>query len=67
MRLGASVSGTKEEIDKVINGDANTLKQLLGKGQIEFNGDTYIPEECIEEYNAEYKTDYDPDLAEFDL
>lgn len=67
LRLGAIVYGTKEEIDKVINGDAETLKKLLDKKQIEFSGDTYIPEECIEEYNEEFDTDYEPNTVEFDL
>ncbi len=67
MRLGAYVSGTAEEIDKVINGDVETLKKLLDKKQIEFSGDTYIPEECIEDYNEEFDTDYEPDMVEFDL
>ena len=67
MRLGAYVSGTAEEIDKVINGDVETLKKLLDKKQIEFSGDTYIPEECIEDYNEEFDTDYEPNMVEFDL
>ena len=67
MRLGAYVSGTAEEIDKVINGDVETLKNLLDKKQIEFSGDTYITEECIEDYNEEFGTDHEPTVVEFDL
>lgn len=67
MRLGATVSGSKEEIEKVLDGDVETLKKLLDKKQIEFSGDTYIPEECIEDYNEEFDTDYEPDMVEFDL
>ena len=40
---------------------------LLDKKQIEFSGDTYIPEECIEDYNEEFDTDYEPNMVEFDL
>lgn len=67
MRLGATVSGSKEEIEKVLDGDVETLKKLLDKKQIEFSGDTYIPEECIEDYNEEFDTDYEPNMVEFDL
>ena len=67
MRLGAYVSGTAEEIDKVINGDVETLKKLIDKKQIEFSGDTYIPKECIEDFNEEFDTDFEPDMVEFDL
>lgn len=67
MRLGATVSGSKEEIEKVLEGDTDMLKALLEKGNVEFNGETYIPFDSFCDFNEEYGTDYEPDEVEFDL
>ena len=67
MRLGAIVSGSKEEIEKVLDGDVETLKMLLEKGNVEFSGETYIPEDCIDEYCEEYGADVECGEVEFNL
>lgn len=58
MRLGATVSGSKEEIEKVIEGDGEALQKLLDKGSFSVDGECYIPSCEIESYNEEYGTDH---------
>lgn len=59
LRLGAIVYGTKEEIEKVINGNVKTLYKLLTVKNYSITGNAYIPCESIAEYNEEYGTDFD--------
>ena len=58
MRLGVTVTGTADEIEKILDGDFGLAFKLIEKGQFEIDGDSYIPEECIEEYNEEYGTNH---------
>lgn len=51
MRLGASLLGSKEEIGKVLQGDETTLIQLLQERKFNIDGESYIPQSCIESYN----------------
>lgn len=51
MRLGVTVTGSKEEIEKILQGDEVVLASLLKKKKFNIDGETYIPSNCIEEYN----------------
>jgi len=63
-RLGAAITMTEEEADKVLTGDAETLIRILREGRFELEGDTYIPDVMIEDFNAEHGTKYtEQDLA----
>lgn len=57
LRMGVTLTGTREEIDKLINeGDFGTM---LVEGNWEFDGDSYIPADTIAEYNEKYGEDYE--------
>ena len=54
--MGVTLTGTREEIDKLINeGDFGTM---LDEGNWEFDGDSYIPDDSIDVYNNEYGENY---------
>lgn len=59
MRLGASLLGSKEEIGKVLQGDEATLIRLLQERKFNIDGESYIPQTCIESYNNENGTDFE--------
>lgn len=59
MRLGVTVTGTKEDIENVLQGDAITLARLLGQKQFSIDGETYIPASCIEDYNSQNETSFE--------
>lgn len=57
VRMGVTLTGTREEIDKLINeGDFGTM---LDEGNWEFDGDSYIPADSIVDYNEKYGEDYE--------
>ena len=62
MRLGISLRGTKEEIESLFNDDEKsyeTLTKILQERRFEIDGDSYIPETVVEEYNKEYNTQHE--------
>lgn len=60
MRVGVTFYGTPEEIDMLIRGDGDEdyIEKLFQKGQAVIDGDSYCPDEIIDQYNAQYGTDY---------
>lgn len=60
MRAGGFIHGSEKEISYILDGKGN-ISVLFQKGQFELNGESYIPETCIDEYNEEYGTDYKTD------
>lgn len=70
LRLGVTVKGTKEEIEKILENGADTgetLWYLLQDKNFEINGETYIPAAVVEEYNKENGTDFDEKDIDFAL
>ena len=67
MRLGITLTGSKDEIESVINGDAQTLTSLLQAGKYKCEGDTYIPSDSIYSYNADNNTEFDETEVEFEI
>ena len=65
--LGATVTGKREEIEKILKGHVDTLAQLLARGKFEISGETYIPATVIEEYNKEHLTDFEEKDMDFHL
>lgn len=56
VRMGVTLTGTREEIDKLINeGEFGTM---LDEGNWVFDGDSYIPDDSIDVYNNEYGENY---------
>lgn len=62
MRLGCFVELTAYEEAAIFCGDddsaTDALKRIVADGRFELDGDSYIPEEAIERFNASYGTDY---------
>lgn len=67
MRLGVSVFGNAEEIDKILNGDQPQLIKLLRESKFKIYGDTYIPDASVDDYNQANGTHYAEQEVEFDL
>lgn len=65
MRLGITVTGSKEDIEKILQGDEAALASLLKKKKFNIDGETYIPSSCIEEYNSQNKTSFEEEDIEF--
>lgn len=66
LRAGIVLSGTKKEIDAIVSGDGD-MKTLLDKQQFKFNGESYIPECTVEEYNRQYDTDFNVQDISYNL
>ena len=65
MRIGCTVRGTKEQMAAMMkSGDLRlakyTLNEMFDNGQVKIDGNTYIPESCVESYNKEYGEDIEP-------
>lgn len=62
MRVGISYTGTKEEIEKILDGgDLPDLKWALRNGTAYIDGETYIPAFVVEDYNATEGTSFPVD------
>lgn len=58
MRLGVTLHGTADEIERILKGDWALACELIHKKNFDIEGDSYIPAESIEDYNNEYGTDH---------
>lgn len=70
MRVGATLQMTEKEYDAIMSGspDRNGIvKQILERGDFEFEGDTYIPECEMQSCNDAYGTDYETGDMEINL
>lgn len=70
MRLGADVYVTEEEAKTLLTDEkkaGDLLLKLFQKNQIRLNGESYIPEPCIAQYNQEHGTDYPEEDVEIDV
>ena len=71
MRLGVSLRITEVE-EAIIFGEdkykaTELLRRIVAEGRFVPDGDNYIPEVTVEEYNREYGTNYEVGDTEFDL
>lgn len=66
LRLGVTVTGTAEDIEKLFDGDKEMLLSLIERKQYELDGNAYIPDLSVESYNDVYGTDYAGEI-EFEL
>lgn len=48
LRLGISVRGSREDIERILNGDTETLRKLLDAGRYGIGGETYVPGSTVE-------------------
>lgn len=67
IRLGVLVCGDAQQIESVIKGDAETLVSLVKEQKFFIDGNSYIPESSVEEYNEDYGTNHQIKDVEFEL
>lgn len=65
MRVGVTVKGDREDIEKILQGDENTLSRLLEARSFDIDGETYIPDTVVEEYNSDNATDFEEEDINF--
>ena len=66
MRLGAKLSLTDDELDKLIGEDVVPMKEreriivkVVAEGRFSLEGETYVPGEAVEDLNDEYDTSFE--------
>lgn len=69
LRLGVTIIGTPEEIELLFDEDKgdDTLENIIQKGQFVADGESYIPEACVESYNIDYGTEHSVGDYDFNL
>lgn len=71
MRTGIIINMTDDEVTAILEGDytarLDALRKILDEGRFAWDGDSYIPEECIQAFNKKYGTQYSDGEYEFDL
>lgn len=69
LRLGVSIQITEAEEKIILDSDceiAEVIRTIIAEGRFALDGDSYIPDESIEEFNETYGTDYDEGEIGFD-
>lgn len=65
MRVGMSFSLSDAEIEAILGEGyhsekmAEVIRLAFKEGRYELDGDTYVTEESVVDFNEEYETDYD--------
>lgn len=58
-RIGVTLYGSKEEIEALFTDNfQEALEKLFKEGKYKIDGDSYIPDSCIEEYDKKYGTNH---------
>lgn len=65
MWLGVTLESDETSIEKILNGDKDTLRECVEKGQFRLDGCSYIPAETVSQHNVHYGTHYKVDDIEF--
>ena len=69
MRVGATLYLNEKEADLLLNGDNNEAKDLLKRmiydNRFRLDGESYIPESSIEEFNEMYDKHYQEDEYDY--
>lgn len=73
MRAGITLNLSAEEADVILAPGASTgvieqtVKKIILDGRFCFDGDSYIPRPCVEQYNDSYGTSYKADDIDFEV
>lgn len=70
MRMGVTIDCTDEEADALLSGKDGAekiIRNIVADGRFKLDGETYIPETCVEDFNQAYGSDYPEDDIEFEL
>ena len=69
MRVGATLYLNEKEADLLLNGDNNEAKDLLKRmiydNRFRLDGESYIPESTITDFNEKYDKHYQEDEYEY--
>ena len=69
MRIGATLYLNEKEADLLLNGDNNEAKDLLKRmiydNRFRLDGESYVPESSIEEFNEMYDKHYQEDEYDY--
>lgn len=72
-RAGVTLHLTDEEADKILGPDldsgslADVVRQIISEGRFKWDGNSYIPEEAVFDFNEKYGADYDDLEPEWDF
>lgn len=68
IRLGVTIIGTKDEMEDLLSGNYARfiIHDVINSGRFCIDGETYIPESSVTEYNEKYGTDFKGEPA-YDL
>jgi hypothetical protein len=65
-RLGVTMSLTDDEVNALIGDDQASMRdrekiliQVIGDGRFSLDGETYVPQEAVEDFNEEYNAFYE--------
>jgi hypothetical protein len=62
VRLGCTLKLSPEEIEKAFSSDPDQLAEVItaavSAGRFRLDGESYIPEDCVETFNNEHGTSY---------
>lgn len=62
MRTGMFIMLTDEEADSILsnkNDSAKILEKVIEEGRYCLDGESYVPMECVEDFNKTYGTNYE--------
>lgn len=69
MRVGVTVYLNEKEAETLLNGDnaeaKDLLKRMIYDNRFRLDGESYIPESSVEEFNEMYDKHYQPDEYEY--
>lgn len=65
-RLGVTMSLTDEEVEKLIGEDQAEMNErekilikVINDGRFSLDGETYVPQEAVSDFNEEYDASYE--------
>lgn len=73
MRLGASLDLDADEVEMLLGKNSSeekisyVIRNAVAECRFALEGETYVPEESIEDFNDEYDTDYPAEEVGCDL
>lgn len=71
LRLGVLVKLTKDEEKTILGTDkeaaVKTLSKAITDGRVSINGNTYIPETCVDDFNKKYNTNHTVGDVDMDI
>lgn len=71
MRIGVSIDMSENEEEKVFGENqeaaAEAVRKIVADGRFLLDGDSYIPETSVEDFNKRYGTGHDEAEIDFDF